>query len=219
MRNNSLNVLFEDDNILVVNKPYGLLTQGNALGDDSLVSQVETYLGYGAHLVNRLDRPVSGIVLFSKNDRTHRLLSSQSGMLKSYMALCHKSDRLHPGEWIQYHAHDKKSNRALISSTRKDGFKEVCLQIEHIFPLDHYDLVLLQITAGKFHQIRAQLSSLGAPIKGDVKYGARRKNDDREIMLHAYKFKVEQLNQLFVAPVPIDHKMWKLASEMMEAAL
>jgi len=120
------------------------------------------------------------------------------------------------GTLVNHLVHDKKNQKARVSQTATDKTREASLDYKIIKALDKYTIVELSLTSGKFHQIRVQLSECGHPIKGDVKYGARRGNKDRSIHLHARKLVFKDLHkkeQSYMAAFPSDDSLWKLATE------
>lgn len=199
--------LFEDEDLIILNKPTELLSQGDKKASSSLQSMLSKYLGQQVYIVNRLDRPVSGAILFAKNKEYQNLLS-QSKIIKKYVAVVHKSDKLAIGILTHYHMKDGKRMKAYISESFKTGYKQVSMNIEMIRPMDNYDLVYIELLSGRFHQIRSQLAFINAPIKGDVKYGARRKNENRSIMLHAHEMKIADRDINVIAPFPADIELW-----------
>jgi 23S rRNA pseudouridine1911/1915/1917 synthase len=199
--------LYEDDNLIILNKPPELLSQGDKKASASLQSILSKHMGQPMYIVNRLDRPVSGAILFAKNKEQQNLLS-QSKIIKKYVAVVHKSDALTTGILTHYHMKDGKRMKAYISESPKTGYKQVSMNIEMIKPMDNYDLVYIELLSGRFHQIRSQLAFIKAPIKGDVKYGARRKNENRSIMLHAHEMNITEREIQVIAPFPADIQLW-----------
>ncbi len=178
-------VLYEDDLFIVLNKPAGVKTQDDDTPEISLLRWIEKIKRQKLHLVNRLDRPVSGVVLLSKSKKGNQIIQKNSQLSKKYVAITkpvvEKAKSL-----THYILKDGKRKRAEISDAEKKGYKLCHLEYETFHQLDNYNLLLIKTFTGRFHQIRAQLAWIGYPIRGDVKYGARRANQDRSIDLHAW---------------------------------
>jgi len=203
-------IIHEDHEILLVNKPATIPVQNDQTVDPSLLAQVEMDLGRRLYLVNRIDRPVSGLVLLAKSPIAQTKYSSLK-ILKRYIAISHKNGNLKPGTYEHYHIRNGRNNKAYISDVPTLKHKSVKLTIEEIHPLDNYDAIKLSIMSGRFHQIRAQLSHLDSPIMGDVKYGARRANRDRSIMLHSYEYEIPELGESFRCMPDLGHNLWNQA--------
>jgi len=210
-------IIVANKKYLIAAKPNGQPSQKSARGDDSFQNQLEAYQKKSLHILTRLDRPVSGLVLFSKNaDFTKHYLKEQENnkVEKTYLAIVE-------GQWddkltslTHYHHHDKKNKKARLSRKSVDGANEVKLSCTVRAKLDRYTILELSLRRGRFHQIRAQLADMGHPIKGDVKYGARRGNKDRSIHLHALGLRFKDLlgvEQSHRAAVPQEDSLWKLA--------
>ena len=205
----SSRILFEDNHLLVVNKLPGEIVQGDKTGDEPLVETLKSYLKIKYNkpgavflgVVHRLDRPVSGAVAFA---RTSKALSRMNAMFqtrevkKVYWAICP-----HPGppptgggrkgggfesEWehlTHYLKRNEKQNKSYVYETPAEGRQKAELTYRKIASGDRYDLLEVELLTGRHHQIRAQLSAIGCPIKGDLKYGAPRSNPDGSISLHS----------------------------------
>jgi len=203
------NILYEDRELIIVNKKAGEPTQSDLSGDKDLFSKTKKLFGEELYLVNRLDRPVSGIVVFAKSKESYNSLKQkwqESNVVKEYFAIVE-------GKWsttpvmVTQRIKKGRGSKAII---HQEG-KESSLTVEAFPVFDHYSLCRIQLHTGRFHQIRLLLSKEGYPIKGDVKYGARRKNVDRSIYLHAYRLKLGDIE--VTAPFPEEDKLWKLAGE------
>ena len=178
-------ILHNDHHIVVCNKPAGMPTQADKTGDKSLHDLAEAFCKRRLFIVHRLDRPVSGVVVFAKSKEAAATLSSQfaeNKVGKTYLAVV--SPGIDPGEGTLVHMLDttRKSKTRIIEG-EKDG-KESRLDYKLVMSLDNYDVLEVHPQTGRTHQIRAQLGAAGHPVKGDVKYGARRGNKDRSIHLH-----------------------------------
>lgn len=195
-------VLHEDDDFFIINKPTGILSQDDSTSDKSIWSLAEEYLGVKLHLLSRLDRPVSGICTFRKNPTEIPI-----EILKKYLAIVPKG-KDKQGKLEHYLRRDGKLKKASISKSARPGFKKCWLEYRTILELDHVDIIEVILEAGRFHQIRAQLSAVGKPIRGDVKYGARRGNRDRGIDLHAFAIHIPSVELEIMASSNRDTPLW-----------
>lgn len=191
-------IVYEDNHIIIVNKKVGQLVQGDKTGDKSLLDLIKdfikvrdnkpgnVYLG----LVHRIDRPTSGLVIFAK---TSKALSRLTQMVKDravskiYWTVVEKNEIPQTQELTHYLKKNQKNNKAIVYPRPTEGAKKAILSYEIIKHLDNYLLLEINLQTGRHHQIRAQLSKIGAIIKGDLKYGASRSNKDGGIHLHARK--------------------------------
>ncbi len=203
-----IEILYEDESLLVVNKPIGIPSQDDKTGDPSLISLV----GKGMHLFNRLDRPVSGIVVFGKTPAVVKSLSNDI-IVKKYLAITYPQSEKE-GLLNQHITKDTRRNKALLSDEPRDGWKQCSLKWRLLKKFDRYDLLEVSPHTGRFHQIRAQLSAMGAPIKGDLKYGARRTNPHTGIDLHAYYLRIASRDMTIIAPVNRSDTLWKEVAGM-----
>jgi len=212
-------IIANEADYLIVSKKPGKLVQGDEGGNLSLLDEAAKIDGKSKlHLLTRLDRPVGGLVLFSKTKpfNTHYLAQQEGKMVsKEYLAIVEgKTEE----KFVlnHYHRQDSKYKKARIVDKETKGYKAVTLECECIKKLERYSVLKLTLNSGKFHQIRAQLSFIGHPIKGDVKYGARRKNKDRSIYLHAHRISFTDLNKEnreYVASPDKEDNLWKLVDE------
>ncbi|MDQ3141713.1 MAG: RluA family pseudouridine synthase [Bacteroidota bacterium] len=183
-------ILFKDHHLLVCNKPSGLPSQPDDTKDKSLFELAEIYSKQKLYICNRIDRPVSGLILFAKHKEGAATIQAQfksPDFSKTYLALVPISDLPQQGEFNHWHTVNKNSKKAKIDHSHSEGAIEVTLSYECVEKGDHYQLLMLHTPTGRFHQIRAQLAFEGLPIRGDVRYGARRANPDRSIGLHSWK--------------------------------
>lgn len=211
-------IVFENSDYLVAYKDAGILVQNNSSQGDSLSATIENYVaGKFSHLLTRLDRPVSGLVLFSKSAvfNKHFLAAQKSGLAtKKYLALVEGRYASEEKELSGNLVHHKKLQKAFIQDEPDKNTRQVSMEVELVKHLDRYSVVTVQLKTGKFHQIRAMLSHKGYPIKGDVKYGARRKNHDRSIYLHAWKLEFPDIDGNSVEyehPADLSDNLWKIA--------
>ena len=182
--------------------------------DTRFTAAIELELGPTAQPVHRIDKPVSGIVLVAKGTRATAFYQNQlaaEDTHKVYYAITEAAPTQHHGVLEHYLTHDRRKRKALVSDTPVKQSKHARLTYEHVAASDRYHLIKVELATGRFHQIRAQLAAIGCPIKGDVKYGARRSNRDRSIHLHAYALTFTDEDgekQTHTAPLP-DDTLWQ----------
>lgn len=221
-------IVFEDNHILVITKAAGQLVQGDKTGDLSLLDLIKDFIKKRDHkpgnvflgLVHRIDRPTSGLVIYAK---TSKALSRLTQMVKNreikktYWAVVPKVDIPKSQRLVHYLQKNEKNNKATVFPKVTEGAKESILNYEVIKILDNFQLLEVDLETGRHHQIRAQLSKIGVPIKGDLKYGSVRSNPDGGIHLHARKLEflhpVTNVNVEIVAPVPQNDAVWKACEE------
>lgn len=202
-----MKVLYEDNHIIIVNKSAGEIVQGDKTGDRTLGDEVKAYIKEKYNkpgevflgVTHRLDRPVSGVVVFA---RTSKALSRLNEMFKSgkvkktYHALlptanlrvaCSES----PVELTHWLTRNERQNKAYAHHTEVAGAKRAVLDYRKIKTSERYTLIEVHLHTGRHHQIRCQLSTALAPIRGDLKYGAARSNPDGSICLHARNIQFE----------------------------
>ncbi|RMG85189.1 MAG: RNA pseudouridine synthase [Bacteroidetes bacterium] len=208
-------VIYNNNQLLAANKPAGIPVQSDKTGDKSLLNLLEIFAKHPLHLIHRLDRPASGVVLFAKNKKALAHLNAQfreRKVEKTYLAVVPKKDIAPQAVLTHYLTKNGRLNRAFASETPLPNAKEARLSYRIAGTIDHYHLLEIDLTSGRHHQIRAQLAALGLPIKGDVKYGARRGNRDRSIHLHAYRLAfrhpVSGEREVITAPLP-DEAVWR----------
>jgi len=220
---NNLNVLYEDNHIIVVNKRVGDIVQGDKTGDKPLSEVVKEYIKDKYNkpgevflgVVHRLDRPTTGIVAFARTTkaltRLNELFKNRETQ-KTYWAIVKKRPEKEHDTIVHYLKRNEKNNTSKAHSKEVPESKVASLYYKIIRQLDNYTVLEIDLHTGRHHQIRAQLSAIGSPIKGDLKYGADRSNPDGGISLHARKLvfthpvSKEQLS--ITAPVP-DESVWK----------
>ena len=207
----ALTVLYEDNHVIAVYKPSGVLTQGDKSGDPNLMDEVKAYLkekykkpgNVFLGLVHRLDRPVSGIVLFAKTSKGASRLSEQfrdHAIEKTYHALV--IGKPNASTLINYLTKDKAQRKAHV---REERGQRAELEYEVVAQYGAYSLVKILLKTGRFHQIRAQFSFAGFPVLGDVKYGAPSALPDKSIALCATSiaFTLPTQNERKTISVPI----------------
>lgn len=195
-------VLFEDNHIIIINKLPGEIVQGDKTGDEPLVETVKRYLkekyqkpgNVFCGVVHRIDRPVSGAVIFAKTSKALARLNAivkDRKINKTYWALVSPPPTLPQAHLSDYLYRNEKQNKSYISATIKAGYVQAELSYHVVRPLAHYTLIEVALYTGRHHQIRAQLAAHGMHIKGDLKYGAKRSNSDGSISLHARRVAFE----------------------------
>ncbi len=181
-------IILKNNQFLIFNKPNGLLVQSGQSEDISLLHLAEAYCKHPLGLVHRLDRPASGVCLVAKNKKALAHFNKQMQertVGKIYWAVVRKGELEPTGTLIHYLKRNGKSKKAEVSKKEKKGYQKAELRYTIKSEIDNYMLLEVELITGRFHQIRAQLSAIGFPIKGDVKYGAKRSNKNRSIHLHA----------------------------------
>jgi len=216
---NNLQVLYEDNHIIVVNKRAGDIVQGDKTGDKPLSNVVKSYLkdkynkpgNVYLGTVHRLDRPTSGLVIFSKTSkalpRLNKMFATKD-ITKTYWALVKNKPKKDSDRLTHWLKKNPKNNKSYAHSTEVKDSKKAVLSYQIIKKLDNFYLIEVTLETGRHHQIRTQLASIGCPIKGDLKYSYDRSNKDASISLHARNIKFihpvskEELD--ITAPLPKD---------------
>jgi 23S rRNA pseudouridine1911/1915/1917 synthase len=226
----SLRVLFEDNHIIAVNKRNSDIIQSDISGDQTLCHVVREYIRTHYNkpgkaftgTVHRLDRPVSGVILYARTTKSlNRLLNmfKNREIQKTYWAVVQGCPPQNNGLVINYLLKNEKLNKSFTYDQPGEGRKESELSYSVIGKGNHYTFLEVYPKTGRHHQIRATLASLGCPIKGDIKYGAKRTNDNASIHLHARKIDfvhpVRKEPISIVAPPP-DDNLW---NEFLKQAL
>lgn len=193
-----MDILYEDNHIIIVNKEAGEIVQGDKTGDTPLSEKIKKYLkekynkpgNVFCGVVHRIDRPVAGLVIFAKTskalERLNRMLRDGE-IHKTYWALVEGNPTDTEATIENYLLSDGRINKTFISSSSNPLAKKSTLKYKTIANGYRYTLLEVNLLTGRKHQIRAQLSNIGHPIKGDLKYGARRSNKDGGISLQAHR--------------------------------
>ncbi len=221
---NNLEILHEDNHLIVINKRAGDLVQGDKTGDSPLSEIIKdfikkrdkkpgnVYLG----VVHRLDRPTTGVVLFAKTSKALTRLNkafSEKTPQKTYWAIVKNKPEPNSADLIHYLKRNPKQNKSYAHVHEVPDSKEAILNYTLKKKLQNYYLLEVNLKTGRHHQIRSQLSKIGCPIKGDLKYGFDRSNKDASIHLHARKLEIihpvtkEKLS--IIAPTPKNDAIWK----------
>lgn len=218
-----MRVVYEDNHIIVVYKESGEIVQGDKTGDTPLSDIVKDYIkekyqkpgNVFLGVVHRLDRPVSGLVVFA---RTSKALSRLNEMFrtgdvhKTYWAITKEQPAELEGRLEHWLVRNEKQNKSYAYTREKPGAKKAILEYKVVGRTDNYNLLEVHLLTGRHHQIRCQLAAMGCPIKGDLKYGARRSNPDGSISLLSRRVQFvhpvsKQLIDI-VSPVP-DDNLWQ----------
>ena len=218
----TLQVLYEDNHIIAINKRSSDIIQGDGKGDKSLCEIVAEYVAnkYSKPgkafigTVHRLDRPVSGVILYAKTSKALSRLTTMfrhREVQKTYWAVVKPTIDPPEGHIVNYLKKNPKLNKSYAHSSPGDGRKEAELIYKVLGQSDHFTFVEVLPKSGRHHQIRVTLASLGSPIKGDVKYGARRTNDNASVHLHARRIDfvhpVKKEAVTIIAP-PQEDSLW-----------
>lgn len=218
-----MTVLYEDNHVIIVSKRVGEIVQGDKTGDVPLLDTVKQYVAERYNkpgnvflgLVHRLDRPVSGVVLFARTSKALSRLSElfrTRALRKVYWAIVANQPAQPEGTLTHWLTRNERTNTARAYDREVPGSKKAVLDYKVVAHSDRYCLLEIELHTGRHHQIRCQLSKMGCPIKGDLKYGAPRSNPDGGISLHARKLEFEHpvshLPISVTAPVP-DDKLWQ----------
>lgn len=225
---NAQQILFEDNHLIAINKPAGMLVQGDITKDISLDTLVKEYIKKKYNkpgdvflgVVHRIDRPVSGVVLFAKTSKALERLNKQfrdKEVRKTYWAVSKNRPEEEEGYLINFLRKNSEQNKSYVCKDDAKNSQKAELKYKWINNSNNFNLFEIELITGRHHQIRAQLSNIGCPIKGDLKYGAKRSNPDGSIHLHARKIiithpvKKDELS--ITADVPND-ALWKFFEEV-----
>ena len=218
-----MKVLYEDNHIIIINKAAGEIVQGDKTGDKSLCDTMKAYIkekyakpgNVFIGLPHRLDRPVSGIVVFAKTSKALERLNrmfSEGSVKKIYWALTKGIPVPAEAEIENWILRNEKMNKSFSYPKEVKGSKRAILHYRLAAASQNYNLIEVELKTGRHHQIRCQLSSIGCPIKGDLKYGAQRSNPDGSISLHAryieFTHPVSKELIAVTAPLP-DDRLWQ----------
>ncbi len=221
-------ILYEDNHLIAINKHCGDLVQSDPDGTTSLEEEVKEYIKVrdgkpGAvflGVIHRIDRPVSGVVLFAKTSKALTRMNEAVRLRKidkRYWAITEERPEGESGELRHYIARDGKSNKSHVYTKPRGDAQEALLRYSLIGASTNYSLLEIELITGRHHQIRAQLSRIGCPIKGDLKYGAARSNKGGGISLHSRSVTFEHptlKEQITIeAPVPREDNLWAFFEE------
>jgi len=220
----NLKILYEDNHLIVINKRSGDIVQGDKTGDEPLSEVVKKYIAIKYNkpgavylgVVHRLDRPTSGIVVFARTSkalsRLNKLFAERQTQ-KTYWALVKNPPQAASGTLTHYLKRNTKQNKSYAFAKAVPDSKKAILDFKHLKKLKTFSLLEIDLHTGRHHQIRSQLTAIGSPIKGDLKYGSARSNPDGSISLHARKLSfihpVKKEKVTFIAPVPQGDAVWE----------
>ena len=215
-----MQILYEDNHIIAVSKTCHEIVQGDKTGDIPLSETVKAYIKEKYQkpgevflgVTHRLDRPTTGVVLFARTSkalsRLNEMFKSHEKIQKTYWAIVQTPPPTSQGRLENYLWRNEKQNKSFIAKPGTKDAKRAVLSYTTIAQSDRYTLLEINLETGRHHQIRCQLAAIGCPIKGDLKYGAKRSNPDGGISLHARKIEfihpVSKLPITITAPVPED---------------
>ncbi len=218
-----MQVIYEDNHIIIVNKESGEIVQGDKTGDQPLSETVKQYIKTTHNkpgnvflgVVHRLDRPVSGVVVFAKTSKALARLNDmfrEGQVHKTYWAIVQGKPGSEADTLTGWITRNEKQNKSYIHPREVRGSKQAVLKYRLLACTDRYSLLEVQLLTGRHHQIRCQLSAMGCPIRGDLKYGAKRSNPDGSISLHARRVEfihpVSKLPIVAEATIPNDN-LWR----------
>ena len=220
-------ILYEDNHLIVVNKHAGDLVQSDPDGTEAIEDQIKSMIKIRDHkpgavylgVVHRIDRPVSGAVVFAKTSKALTRLNEmirEQKIKKTYWAVTESRPNDEEGTLHHWIVRNAKTNRSHAHQRPKGDGKEAILDYRVLGASTNYTLVEVDLKTGRHHQIRAQLSAVGCVIKGDLKYGAKRSNKDGSISLHSRRVEfahpVGGKTLSITAPVP-NESLWKFFEE------
>lgn len=221
----NLDILYEDNHIIAVNKTNNDIVQSDKTGDETLADKVKAYIKEKYNkpgdvflgVVHRLDRPVSGVVLFARTSKALARLNqmfAEKTIKKTYWAIVKNRPPEIEEELHHYIGKNEEKNRASVSIKPRAGFKEAILTYKILSGSENYYLLEVELKTGRHHQIRAQLARIGCPIRGDLKYGYPRSNENGGISLHSRSIEfihpVKNEPVKIVAKTPKSDSMWNV---------
>lgn len=216
---NNLEVIYEDNHLIAINKKAGDIVQGDKTGDEPLSEVVKKYIAQKYNkpgavflgVVHRLDRPTTGIVIFARTSKALSRLNkafAEKQTHKTYWAMVSPNPDRKTAVLQHYLKRNSKQNKSYAHDKPVPESKKASLEYRTILKLENYTLIEIDLHTGRHHQIRAQLNKIGCAIKGDLKYGAKRSNQNGGIHLHARKLElihpVKKEPLILTAPVPND---------------
>ncbi len=223
-----MEVLYEDNHIIAVNKTCNEIVQGDKTGDTPLSETVKAYIKDKYNkpgevflgVTHRLDRPTSGVVLFARTSkaltRLNEMFKSHEQIKKTYWAIVQGAPKVPEARLENWLVRNEAQNKSYIAKPGAKEAKQAILSYKTLVKGEHYTLLEVNLETGRHHQIRCQLAAIGCPIKGDLKYGAKRSNPDGGICLHARKIEfihpVKKENICITAPVP-DDALWRALTQ------
>ena len=225
---NDMTVLYEDNHIIAVNKTCNEIVQGDKTGDTPLSETVKAYIKQKYNkpgevflgVTHRLDRPTSGVVLFARTSkaltRLNEMFKSHEQIRKTYWAIVQGTPKVPEARLENWLVRNEAQNKSYIAKPGAKEAKQAVLSYKTLVRGDYYTLLEVNLETGRHHQIRCQLAAIGCPVKGDLKYGAKRSNPDGGICLHARRIEfvhpVSKQEICITAPVP-DDALWRALTQ------
>lgn len=218
-----MKVVYEDNHLIIVYKESGEIVQGDKTGDTPLSETVKAYIKDKYHkpgavflgVVHRLDRPVSGLVIFARTSKALARLNDmfrRGDIHKTYWAITQNAPPVEQDTLTSWLQRNERQNKSYVYDKEVPNSQKAVLNYQLRSRSDRYCLIEVELLTGRHHQIRAQLSHIGCPIKGDLKYGAKRSNPDGSISLLSCKVEfvhpVSKKNIILNSPIP-DDKLWR----------
>jgi 23S rRNA pseudouridine1911/1915/1917 synthase len=223
-----MQVLYEDNHIIAVNKTCNEIVQGDKTGDTPLSEIVKAYIKEKYNkpgevflgVTHRLDRPTSGVVLFARTSkaltRLNEMFKSHEQIQKTYWAIVQGAPKQPEARLENWLTRNEQLNKSFIAKAGAKEAKQAILSYKTLARGEHYTLLEINLETGRHHQIRCQLAAIGCPVKGDLKYGAKRSNPDGGISLHARQIAfihpVSKQPLCITAPIPED-SLWQQLAE------
>ncbi|MBQ9201818.1 MAG: RluA family pseudouridine synthase [Bacteroidales bacterium] len=220
-----MRVLYEDNHLIIINKSGSEIVQSDQTGDPSLEEELKRWIkekyrkpgNVFLGVVHRLDRPVSGVVVFARTSKALIRLNEmfrQGEVHKTYLAIVRNIPREPEGTLEQYLVRNEKQNKSYVCDRERPGAKKAVLHYRLVGRSDRYGLLEIDLKTGRHHQIRCQLASMGCPIRGDLKYGFPRSNPGGSISLHARRISfIHPVSKELIevtAPFPAEEPLWKI---------
>lgn len=218
-----LDILYEDNHLIAINKAPKEITQGDRTGDRPISDKIKEYLRIKYDkpgeaflgVIHRLDRPTSGVIIYAKTSKgltRMNALFKKHEVRKIYHAIVAPPPKHHEGTIVHYLKKNNQQNKSYVTSSNTPGAKEAKLKYKVIGQSLRYTLCEIELMTGRHHQIRAQMSAIGAVIRGDLKYGAKRSLPNASISLHARELSfvhpISKKNITIEAPYPTDDSLW-----------
>ena len=219
-----MTVLYEDNHIIAVNKTCNEIVQGDKTGDTPLSETVKAYIKAKYNkpgevflgVMHRLDRPTSGVVLFARTSkaltRLNEMFKSHEQIKKTYWTIVQGAPKVPEARLENWLIRNEAQNKSYIAKPNANNAKKAILEYRTLVRGENYTLLEVHLQTGRHHQIRCQLAAIGCPVKGDLKYGAKRSNPDGGICLHARQIEfihpVSKQPICITAPVP-DDSLWQ----------
>ena len=215
-------IVHKSSQLIAFNKPSALAVQTAKEDAPSLQKLACAYAKRDLYLIHRIDQPASGLVLFARHKKTVQALQQQfhsQRVKRTYLVVVEGLPTVEEGELRHILARDGRTNKSQVVEPNTPEAKEALLTWKQIGTTDRFPILEVELKTGRHHQIRAQLAAVGAPIHGDVKYGARRANANRSIHLHAWKLEfdhpISNERMSLTAELPKEDVIWEAVQEVL----